>query len=455
MTGIIFRLTVLLFVIGGIPPGGSGWAQEGPTPTGNGAIFFHPDGTSAAHWDATRLRHASPDSLLHWDRLPVVAPYRGHLSDQLAGTSNAGAVAHATGTRPYSETFGLDPSGKEYRSANGTRRTVMEEAVKAGLKTALVQTGSLVEPGTAAFVAEAPRRAAYEEIALKLVNSGVDVILGGGEKWLLPEGTQGRFGEGARTDGRNLIRRLKEKGHTIAYTREDLMSVPPGTTKVFGVFASGHTFRDQTEEELQASGSPLYLESAPTVAEMTSFALSRVARGSGGFFAVIEEEGSDNICNQMNASGCLHAMKRADEAIGEIRRFIDAHPETFMLTTSDSNANGMQVISVEGDRPVPAFDPESGAPMDGIRGSGTSPFSSAPNAQGEQFSFAISWAHSGDVGSGVLARAAGLNAREKVPATGLSNVDVYRTLYETLFGTATLPASIDSGPVESNGDGSR
>lgn len=30
-------------------------AQASPKPTGNGAIFFHPDGTSASHWDATRI----------------------------------------------------------------------------------------------------------------------------------------------------------------------------------------------------------------------------------------------------------------------------------------------------------------------------------------------------------------------------------------------------------------
>ncbi|MFB6249165.1 MAG: alkaline phosphatase [Salinibacter sp.] len=447
------RTVVVVFFCAALPLLNAGPAQAQPTPTGHGAIFFHPDGTSAAHWDATRLRYVGPDSLLHWDRLPAVAPYRGHLSDQLTGTSNAGAVAHATGTRPHSETFGLDPSGQEYRSANGTRRTVMESAINAGLKTALVQTGSLIEPGTAAFVAEAPRRAAYEEIAFEVVTSGVDVILGGGEKWLLPEGTQGRFGEGARTDGRNLIRRLKENGYTIVYTRKELMNVPPGTTKVFGVFASGHTFRDRTEEQLRAAGLSLYVESAPTIAEMTSFALNRIARGDGGFFAVIEEEGSDNICNQMNASGCLRAMKRADETIGELRRFLDANPETFVLTTSDSNANGMQLVSVEGGTAVPAFDPGSGAPMDGVRGSGTDPFRSAPDADGRRFPFAIGWAHDGDVGSGVLARAGGLKAQEKVPATGLSNIDVYRALYETLFGDASL--SENNGAAEPTQGSSR
>jgi len=433
MTNFACRLTVLLVVVGVGSLGGHAQAQEGPTPTGDGAIFFHPDGTSAAHWDAARIRYAGPDSLLHWDRLPAVAPYRGHLSDQLAGTSNAGAVAHATGTRPHASTFGLTPDGDEYRSANGTRLTLMEQAVRAGLGTALVQTGSLIEPGTAAFVSEAARRANHEEIAREVVQSGVDVILGGGEKWLLPRGTSGRVGPGQRTDGRNLIDVRKDKGYTIVYTEAELEAVADTTEKVFGVFSHGHTFHDKTEEHLRAADQSLYVESAPTVAEMTTFALRRLQRGENGFFAVIEEEGSDNICNAMNASGCLRALKRADDAIGRIRSFLDAHPRTFLLTTSDSNANGMQVVAVEEKAPVPAFDPGSGAPLDGRNGTDTRPFRSAPDVQGRRFPFAIGWAHDGDLGSGVLARAAGLGAREMLPTTGLQNTDVYRILYNTLF----------------------
>ncbi|MGL4609610.1 MAG: alkaline phosphatase, partial [Trueperaceae bacterium] len=180
-------------------------ATTAPTPTGNGAIFFHPDGTSAGHWDAVRILNYGPDGLSNWDQLSAVTPYRGHLKDEIAGTSNAGAVIHATGTLAHAATFGLDEEGNEIVSANSTTNTVMEDAIAAGLGTALLQSGSLIEPGSAAFVAEAEQRSDYEEIALEVIESGADIMLGAGEEWLLPEGTEGRFGEGARTDGRNLI----------------------------------------------------------------------------------------------------------------------------------------------------------------------------------------------------------------------------------------------------------
>lgn len=422
---------------------GSAMAQSTPTPTGNGAIFFHPDGTSASHWDATRILNYGPDGQLNWDRIPVMTTYRGHLLDQVGGTSNAGAVTHATGTRVHASSFGLDPDGNEYISANGSYNTIMEEALAAGLGTALVQSGSLIEPGTTAFVSDALSRRDYEEIALEVVESGVDIMLGAGEEWLLPEGMQGRFGVGKRTDGRNLIAELEDMGYTVVYTRDELSSVPDEMARVFGVFNVEDTFFDRSEEELRSEDLPNYIASAPTIAEMSEFALNRITRNPNGFLAIIEEEGTDNMCNRLNASGCLEAFKRADDAAGVLLDFIAANPNTFMVTTSDSNASGLQVLDVESaDEPLPANDDESGSAIDGVDGTGTMPFMSAPDLQGNSFPFAIEWGSGDDVGSGVVARAAGLNAEEMMPHTGIVNTDIYRMLYFTLFGER-IPSELE------------
>jgi alkaline phosphatase len=410
------------------------------TPTGNGAIFFHPDGTSAGHWDAVRILNYGPDGLSNWDQLDAIAPYRGHLKDEITGTSNAGAVIHATGTLAHASSFGLDEEGNEIVSANGTTNTVMEDAVAAGLGTALLQSGSIIEPGTAAFVSEAERRADYEEIALEVIESGVDIMLGAGEEWLLPEGVQGRFGEGARTDGRNLIEEATAAGYTVVYTREELLALPETTTQVLGVFNVEDTFFDMNEGEARAEGLPYYLDSAPTMAEMMEFALPRVSQNQNGFLIVAEEEGTDNMCNNGNAGGCLEALKRADDTFGVIASYIETNPNTFMITASDSNAGGMQVVSAEDFIDEPTADSvlpgtaENGAPIDGMEGTESKVFVSAPDASGEVHPFGISWTTYGDVGSGVIARAHGLNAAEMLPTSGIRNTDIYKALYMTLFG---------------------
>lgn len=418
------------------------------TPTGNGAIFFHPDGTSASHWDALRLLNYGPDSLSNWDQLSAIAPYRGHLKDEITGTSNAGAVIHATGTLAHASSFGLDEEGSEIVSANGSTNTVMEDAIAAGLGTALLQSGSLIEPGTAAFVSEAERRAEYEEIALEVTLSGVDIMLGAGEEWLLPEGVQGRFGEGARTDGRNLIEEATIAGYTVVYTRDELLALPETTTRVLGEFNVEDTFFDMTEGEARAEGLSYYLESAPTIAEMMEFALPRISQNENGFLIVAEEEGTDNMCNNGNAGGCLEALKRADDTFGVIASFIEQNPNTFMVTTSDSNAGGMQVVAAEDlveDATVDSILPgtaDNGAPVDGMEGTESKVFVSAPDSSGEVHPFAISWTTYGDVGSGVIARAHGLNAAEMLPASGIKNSDIYKMLYMTLFGEDLRQAAV-------------
>lgn len=414
------------------------------SPTGNGAIFFHPDGTSAGHWDAMRLLYYGPDGSSHWDRMPRMAAYRGHLTDQLSSTSNAGASIHATGTPTWSGSFGQDESGAKLRAADGSDRTLMEQAVACGLGTALVQTGTLIEPGTAVFVANATNRYAdAESIALQVVESGVDILLGGGEEWLLPQNTAGRFGPGRRSDGRNLIEEARERGYTVVYTRDDLLALDDGVAKVLGVFAGDDTYNDRPEEALREHDLPNYLDSAPTAAEMSGFVLQRLAANPRGFLAVIEEEGTDNFCNRQNASGCLEAMKRADDAIGRMLTFIEKHPGTFLLMASDSNAGGMQISEVdESDAPVPERDSRSGAMLDGRDGTATLPFLSAPDRSGKRFPFAIAWAVGDDVGSGVIARAAGHKADELLPGNTLVNTDVYRTLYLHLFDQSIRPLPV-------------
>lgn len=429
---------VIIFLFAAVAAAAPGFAQAEcvAQPTGNGAIFYHPDGTSMGHWDAARILYYGPDGSLNWDRLPRMAAYRGHLTDSLTSSSNAGASVHATGTRTWKGAFGLDEQGREIVSANGSTNTIMQDAVECGMGTALVQTGSLIEPGTAVFVADAENRYAdVEEIALEVVESGVDILLGAGEELLLPKGVQGHFGVGMRSDGRNLIEESRARGYAVVYTREAMLALPAEVDKVLGVFNVEDTFHDRSEEDLREAGLPNYLESAPTVAEMTEFALSRIGDNPNGFLAVIEEEGTDNFCNKMNASGCLEAFKRADDAFVPILDFIDANPNTFMVTASDSNAGGMQVSDLDSpDQPVPETEPRSGAALDGIDGTGTMPFISAPDSSGRTFPFAIVWATGDDIGTGVVARGAGLNAEMLVPASGVANTDIYRMLYFTLFG---------------------
>lgn len=233
----------------------------------------------------------------------------------------------------------------------------------------------------------------------------------------------------------NLINWAKENGYEIVYSKDELQNTSADAKRILGVFAKIHTFNDKTEEDLIELGLPNYSETAPTLAEMTDFALKFLSR-KGQFILVVEEEGTDNFGNRNNANGKLEALSRADDAIGVVLNFIDSNPNTMLITASDSEAGGLEVDGFEvdifnEDNPLPERD-NNGAPLDGINGTGTLPFLSAPDKNGKQFPFAIAWSCFGDVTGSVVARAHGLNS-EKMCGK-IDNTDIYRFMYLTLFG---------------------
>ena len=167
--------------------------------TGN-VIFLHPDGTGVNHWLAARMHIVGPDGALNWDRLPEMGVYTGHMLDRVTGTSHGGATVHSYGVKTVADSFGMN--GKEPLIArSGKPMSIAEEALAAGKSVALVQTGHIAEPGTAAFVASSESRRNTHDIARQVLQSGAQVIMAGGERFLLPQGVDGRHGPGERKDG--------------------------------------------------------------------------------------------------------------------------------------------------------------------------------------------------------------------------------------------------------------
>jgi glycerophosphoryl diester phosphodiesterase len=417
----------------------------------NSVIFIHPDGASPSHYASGRLASEGTDGRLNWDEMTNAGVYLGHLDDQIVATSNAGAVAHAYGIKPYADSYGLDESGNPYTSLSGqSGTTIMEEAIAEGKATAVINSGFIAEPGTGVFLADAESRDDVATITAEIVESGTNAILGGGEIHYLPKGTVGRFGEeGIREDGRNLIKEAEQMGYTVVYTLEELQNLPADTEKVLGIFAAEDTYNDLPEDALKQEGfvdeegnlisyGQPGNENPPTVAQMleATLGLEVFNQNENGMFVVLEEEGTDNFSNNNNAKGTTEAVLRADEAIGVAQDYIDnVNPNTLLVTAADSDAGGLEINDVEGDTVgtteiQPPFDTE--VPYDGTTGSDTAPFTTgAPDANGDTFDYGVLWAGTPDFAGSIVSKTYGLNA-EELPST-VDNTGIYRLMYETLF----------------------
>jgi glycerophosphoryl diester phosphodiesterase len=319
---------------------------------------------------ALRNIDKGPDGRINWDEMSHAGVYLGHMEDQLTGTSNAGAVTHATGTKVFAESFGFNADNSPVVPGSGkTGMTILDEAIAAGKATALVQSGHIGEPGTTAFTAKTLNREPdpavrardkTAEIAEQVIRAGVNVVMAGGEVYLLPQGTTGfhvtaaidaQFNDPVDRPTTNLIDLAKSLGYTVVYTEDQLNQVMAQAKlpeKLLGVFAANHTFDDRTEEALGLNSpnpQPLYVSTAPTVAEMLDASLKILKQDEDGFFVVVEEEGTDNFANNNNAVGTIEAMRRADAAIGIAMDYVDKQdPNTLVITAADSEAGGMQLF---------------------------------------------------------------------------------------------------------------
>ena len=417
---------------------------------GNNVIFIHPDGADPSAFALGRMATVGPDGRLNWDEMTTASVYLGHIDDRIVATSNAGAVAHAYGIKPFSGSYGFDENADPYQSLSELQEqlqggaesgsTIMEEAIAADKPTAVIQSGFIAEPGTGVFLADAESRGDVTEITAQIVESGVDVILGGGEIHYLPEGTAGEFGqEGIRTDGRNLIQEAQEDfGYTVVFSREELQNLPPDTDRVLGIFAAEDTYNDTTEAALVEQGlvdenGQLITYGQPgnenpvTIAEMmeATLSLDKFTQAEDGFLIVAEEEGTDNFGNNNNAAGVLDGILRADAAIGVAQDFVDnVNPNTLLITAADSAAGGIEIDDDGGSA--------GSTREDGPFGNDGDPFfTGAEDANGDIFSFTAEWGTLSDVAGSIVTKAYGLNS-EQLSST-VDNTGIYRIMYETLF----------------------
>ncbi|MFW0776506.1 MAG: alkaline phosphatase [Rickettsiales bacterium] len=367
-------------------------------------IFFHPDGLGMNSWQALRYVTKGPAGKLHWDRLPHTGVYVGNMKDAAVATSHGGATSHAYGVKVKADSYGMDGT-TPIRAASGFEGSLMQELMQKGYKTALVNSGDIVEPGTGVFVASSPNRRNYDDIAVYIIHSGVDIILSGGERNLLPSGVKGRHGNGARRDDRNLIEEAKRLGYEVVYTAEELANIlPQKPQKLLGVFAHGHSFNDKPEHKLEAKSLPRYVEGAPTIAQMMDATL-QLLHGHE-FFIVAEEEGTDNFSNVGNPQGTLTALARADEALGVIMNYYDRNSANVdVILASDSDAGGIQIQPGK------------------ISGKPTYHYTS----EGETIHFSVSTVGKTDYAGGILAR-----STMPLPAV-VDNTDIYKVMHDRLI----------------------
>ncbi len=287
-------------------------------------IFMIGDGTGIAQLYSGQLHEVGPDGYLHAQRLPITGIVKTHAEDDLITDSASGATAYSCGIKTKNGVIAQDSDGNECV-------TLLELSQKAGMKTGLIATSGVTHATPASFATHIDSRNKYSEIAEQLVESEVDVILGGGLEYFLPLDSAGS----SRADQLNLISNFEERGYSIVLDRQAM--IEEDSDRIVGFFSPG--------------GLPSKSR-IPSLSEMTSKAVENLSSKENGFFLMIEGSQIDWGGHANNTPYVLREVKDFDDAIGVVLSFADQNPGTLVIVTADHETGGMTINGVNRENTV-------------------------------------------------------------------------------------------------------
>lgn len=372
------------------------------------AILFIGDGMGAAARNAAALATVGLEGSLVMDSLPYAGLVKTDAADPegFITDSAASATAYATGVKSYNGAIGLDAAGNEVE-------TLIEQAEAAGLSTGLVTTGEITDASTAAFGAHVADRGQQTEIARQYIEeTGVDVLLGGGEDFWYPAGDEGAFEGGeSQSDQGNLVQRAEELGYGYVSDAEGLAAAEGD--QLLGLFANRTMFVSEPEP-VGTNDRNVSLE------QMTEKAVDILSRNKKGFLLIVEEEATDEQAHANNAEKTIEAVALMDEAVAVAKEFAEQDDDTLVVTTADHETGGMAVEDT-------GTEDESGIAPSTEDG----PF----DVSGSEFQFVVDWTTSGHTNVDVPLTAMGPGAER---LTGYyENTHVHQVIQESLFSGDT------------------
>ncbi len=277
----------------------------------------------------TGLHKLSKDSVLG---LSMTNP-----EDTMVVDSACSASHLATGQMAPSEALAVDLEGNPVE-------TVLEKAKRLGKATGLVSDTRITHATPAAFASHQPHRSLENEIAVDLLENGVDVLLSGGLRNWIPQSVneKGKVHQevtkltggavslsSSRKDERNLLTEAKQSGYELAFDRSALNKADG--TRLLGLFASSGMEDGITYSRTKNDAN----RQQPSLREMAMKALDILSKDEDGFFLVIEGGQIDWAGHNNDAGTMLHEMLRFDEAVAAVHEWAQKRQDTLMVVTAD------------------------------------------------------------------------------------------------------------------------
>lgn len=258
------------------------------------------------------------DFRFEMEKLPHLALVTTHANDFAVSDAAAAASAVATGRKTNNRSLNRD-AGREATLG------LFDIARIHGRVTGLVTNASLTDPTAAAFYSRTADALDPQNLARQLFdNSDINLLLGGGGGDFLPD-----FKDGRRTDGRDLLLELRNKGFDIVRTQSELNSTPgwraPRTLGVFSKDSMG--FADEVAATV----------SQPSLAEMVSQAMRLLQYNPKGYLLVVDAGLAGKAASRNDAERLFREIAALDDAVAAA---IASGGENALIIVAGKNVTG-------------------------------------------------------------------------------------------------------------------
>ena len=293
-----------------IPPASDAMPVNPPDGQVRNVIFCIGDGMGFNHVALARHYGAGDKNRLYMELLPVRGEVTTHSADKAETDSAAAATAMACGVKTNNGMIGMTPDETSYSS-------ILELLRDKGWRTGLTATSGISHATPASFASHVDSRDKEKEIAVQLLGSRVDVMLGGGRKYWTDE----------------LFADAKTDGYQVIETRSELAQVKPGP--VIGLFADDGMTTVAPE---------------PSLAEMSKAAINLLSTPSKEWFApkpkfflMIEGSQIDWASHANDTERTVRQTLLFDMAVREVIEFAQSDGHTLVIVTADHDTGGLKL----------------------------------------------------------------------------------------------------------------